>query len=243
DTDPAEVAEQSDARGPRLRQQRCGQGDGQSDEEEGKAAAGGRLGAGDDLRAQHRRPQGHERADDGQADPAEQVEQSVGGEQARVPGISDVAGEDDAESRAHRQDRSGGQIVVDGPGETGGQGVADLGPQVGSVPDDGGGHGRGADDDDRHTVVIMPTMTTRVPVLMSPSRMLWLRRSSGEVGVCSSACAKYWDHTRIEWLTAPRTRRWIISQRATGSPGWAPTTMRRKTSQMTTGMSRTIQRP
>src|SRR5699024_11167929 len=149
DTDPAEVAEQSDARGPRVRQQRCGQGDGQSDEEEGKAATGGRLGAGDDLRAQHRRPQGHERADDGQADPAEQVEQSVGGEQAGVAGIGDVAGEDDTEGHAHRQDRGGGEVVVDGPGETGGQGAADLGPQVGSVPDDGGGHGRGADDDER----------------------------------------------------------------------------------------------
>ena len=146
--DSGEVSQQADARRPRLGEQGRGERDAQPDEKEGKSATGGRLGAGDDLRAQHRRPQGHERAHDGQSDPAEQIEQRVGGEQTRMPGFADVAGEDDSEGDAQRQDRGRREVIVDGSGEAGGQGVAGLAPQVGTVPDDGGGHTDRTDDDD-----------------------------------------------------------------------------------------------
>ena len=65
-----------------------------------------------------------------------------------MPGFADVAGEDNSEGDAQRQDRGRREVIVDGSGEAGGQGVAGLAPQVGTVPDDGGGHTDRTDDDD-----------------------------------------------------------------------------------------------
>ena len=50
-------------------------------------------------------------------------------------------------------------------------------------------------------------------------------------------------HTRIEWVAAPSSTRWIRSQRGAGRKGWASATTSAASSHPTTGRSRIGQKP
>lgn len=97
-----------------MAEQGTGERDGQRTDEDRQGSASCHLGAGHDLCAQHRRPQGHQGADHGQPDPPEQVDQGVGGDEASMPLTSDAEGQDDAEGDADRQHDCRAQVVVEG---------------------------------------------------------------------------------------------------------------------------------
>ena len=105
-------------------------------------AFGPRIHAG----AKHRRPERHQGAGDGEAEPAEDHHHGVGDEQAAAQVVIGPAGQEGAEGRAEGHAGRCGQVVVDGGAEAHGNGGAQASPQHDAVPDDGARDQDGAGD-------------------------------------------------------------------------------------------------
>ncbi len=141
-----EVDEQPDRDERPAADERGGDGEGQPADEDRQGGACPPLGVGVHRGAQHRRPQRDDGRDDRDPQPAEDVDEGVRDDEARVHLVVRPAGEQGAQERADRQAGRGDEVRAHGDPEAARQCVAQPSPQGDRVP----GHRRddegGADD-------------------------------------------------------------------------------------------------
>ena len=94
--------------------------------------------------AQHRRPQGDQRAGDGEPDPAEHHHHRVRDEHLPVPLVVQAARQPGAEGRADRDARRRGEVVANGDPEPPRQRTPQPAPQLDAVPQHRARHRRRA---------------------------------------------------------------------------------------------------
>ena len=94
--------------------------------------------------AQHRRPQGDQRAGDGEPDPAEHHHHRVRDEHRAVPLVVQAARQPGAEGRADRDARRRGEVVANGDPEPPRQRAPQPAPQLDAVPQHRARHRRRA---------------------------------------------------------------------------------------------------